>query len=391
MRHILTHFCQSIERIGIHNTVQYYCDSLQRRVAQRRYLREQRRAEELEKDKVRICFEVSGGFGDYLIFANYLYYFRNRFCSDYDIIDIYFPMGIGGASHIFYEECHVNLIQKNCCVCKKDYELYIRLSRFPQVIRYCEAVIKKIHPELMEYIAMCKAFEVKHREFFLFSPYLDGKTADYCIGRKQIRLQQPDIYGMLGITQEYRFPLKIELDEVQFLKKWDLKPDTYITIHRGCDVRYSDSTKLWGKENYNVLARRIKKKYPAVKIVQCGVNSECFPEVADADLNLVGKTTLEEVKVLLKNSLLHIDNEGGLVHLRHAICGKTSIVLFGPTSDRFYGYGENVNIRSRCCTLPCEWRKSDWSYNCYKGNKPECMELIDVENITIEVDKILVD
>lgn len=40
----------------------------------------------------------------------------------------------------------------------------------------------------------------------------------------------------------------------------------------------------------------------------------------------------EKLKVILKHAKLHIDSEGGLVHLRHAIKGGPSVVLFGPTS-----------------------------------------------------------
>ena len=75
---------------------------------------------------------------------------------------------------------------------------------------------------------------------------------------------------------------------------------------------------------------------------------------------------MEEVKALLKNSLLHIDNEGGLVHLRHALCAKKSIVLFGPTSDLFYGYAENENVRSNVCEEPCEWENAKWNTWCKK-------------------------
>ena len=251
-----------------------------------------------------------------------------------------------------------------------------------------------MRPELLQYIALCKAFEIEHRDFFIFSPYRDGKTADYCIQRNQIRLQQPDIYGLLKITQHYQFPLEIKCDEQQFLKKWNLETDKYITIHHGCDVRYSYSTKLWKWENYDHLAGLIKESFPELKIVQCGVDPEQFPQMKNADINLVGKTTMEEVKALLKNSLLHIDNEGGLVHLRHALCAKKSIVLFGPTSDLFYGYAENENVRSNVCEEPCEWENAKWNISCKKIKGVECYETECMKKITIvelekKVEKLL--
>lgn len=385
---------QMIKRLGVYNTVTYYIDVIKNREERKKYFEEEKRISSKLPDQLRICFQVSGGFGDYLVFANYLEYFRRKYSKDTDQIDIYFPMGVGSAKSIFNNSYGVNLIDKEKHIKRKTYDLYIKLSRFPQICFYREIKIKLMRPELLQYIALCKAFEIEHRDFFIFSPYRDGKTADYCIQRSQIRLQQPDIYGLLKITQTYQFPLKIKCDEQQFLKKWDLETDKYITIHHGCDVRYSYSTKLWKWENYDHLAGLIKESFPELKIVQCGVDPEQFPKMKNADINLVGKTTMEEVKALLKNSLLHIDNEGGLVHLRHALCAKKSIVLFGPTSDLFYGYAENENVRSNVCEEPCEWENAKWNISCKKIKGVECYETECMKKITIvelekKVEKLL--
>lgn len=385
---------QVIKKLGLYNSMIYYIDVLKNRVDRKKYLKEENCASKDDTHDLKICFQVSGGFGDYLVFANYLEYFRRKYSKDTDQIDIYFPMGIGSAKSIFDNSYGVNLIDKEKHIKRKTYDLYIKLSRFPQICFYREIKIKLMRPELLQYIALCKAFEIEHRDFFIFSPYRDGKTADYCIQRNQIRLQQPDIYGLLKITQTYQFPLKIKCDEQQFLKKWDLETDKYITIHHGCDVRYSYSTKLWKWENYDHLAGLIKESFPELKIVQCGVDPEQFPKMKNADINLVGKTTMEEVKALLKNSLLHIDNEGGLVHLRHALCAKKSIVLFGPTSDLFYGYAENENVRSNVCEEPCEWENAKWNISCKKIKGVECYETECMKKITIvelekKVEKLL--
>ena len=385
---------QVIKRLGLYNSMIYYIDVLKNRVDRKKYLKEENCASKDDTHDLKICFQVSGGFGDYLVFANYLEYFRRKYSKDTDQIDIYFPMGVGSAKSIFNNSYGVNLIDKEKHIKRKTYDLYIKLSRFPQICFYREIKIKLMRPELLQYIALCKAFEIEHRDFFIFSPYRDGKTADYCIQRNQIRLQQPDIYGLLKITQHYQFPIEIKCDEQQFLKKWNLETDKYITIHHGCDVRYSYSTKLWKWENYDHLAGLIKESFSELKIVQCGVDPEQFPKMKNADINLVGKTTMEEVKALLKNSLLHIDNEGGLVHLRHALCAKKSIVLFGPTSDLFYGYAENENVRSNVCEEPCEWENAKWNISCKKIKGVECYETECMKKITIvelekKVEKLL--
>lgn len=41
-------------------------------------------------------------------------------------------------------------------------------------------------------------------------------------------------------------------------------------------------------------------------------------------------------------------------------------MLFGPTSDLFYGYAENENVRSNVCEEPCEWENAKWNTWCKK-------------------------
>lgn len=53
------------------------------------------------------------------------------------------------------------------------------------------------------------------------------------------------------------------------------------------------------------------------------------------DVNLIGKTDWDDLKILLKNALYHIDGECGMVHLRKALKTGPSVVLFGPTPIKF--------------------------------------------------------
>jgi ADP-heptose:LPS heptosyltransferase len=95
------------------------------------------------------------------------------------------------------------------------------------------------------------------------------------------------------------------------------------------------------------------------------------------DINLVGKTDMERVKMLLKNSLVHIDGEGGFTHLRRALNGGKSIVFFGATSREFFGYKGNENLKGNGCDHPCEWLTKDWLNHCPRGYiEPPCMTSI---------------
>ncbi len=109
-------------------------------------------------------------------------------------------------------------------------------------------------------------------------------------------------------------------------------------------------------------------------IVQVG--TDALMRVGGVDLDLVGKTSMGETAVLLKHSLLLLDGDSGLVHLNHALSGK-SVVLFGPTPSAFFGYAENANITSQFCT-GCVWmRGTRWHTECLRGfDGPKCLEEI---------------
>ena len=98
----------------------------------------------------------------------------------------------------------------------------------------------------------------------------------------------------------------------------------------------------------------IHDEFPSLSIVQVGrENPES--DLVGTDIDLRDQTSFEELKVILKQSALHIDGECGMVHLNHALGGR-SAVLFGPTNMDFVGYPENINVKAKdACPLWCEW------------------------------------
>ncbi len=97
------------------------------------------------------------------------------------------------------------------------------------------------------------------------------------------------------------------------------------------------------------------------------------------------RTTLDEVAWIIKQSLLHIDGESGLVRLAHALHTK-SIVLFGPTSRNFFGIEANINLSSEKCS-DCWWATQGWLSQCPRGLViPECMESITPQRVAGHVE-----
>ena len=171
----------------------------------------------------------------------------------------------------------------------------------------------------------------------------------------------------------------------EYLGKAGLKGETYITLNTGLNEEYrcKKNTRAWAFDKWVELSEVIKSEYPNIKIVQIGLRMRDEDDIP-ADLHMNGRTSLEQVSFLLKNALLHIDYDGGLVHVRHMVGGK-SIVLMGSSATENHAYPENVYIQTKACK-PCEWTSPDWLSVCARGcDTPICMDSITVEMV---MDKI---
>ena len=242
-----------------------------------------------------------------------------------------------------------------------------------------------------KFVEKCEKFYDENKLIIDNKPFLDGYGSAKSIVKGLKRIQEADIGGIFGITEEYVFPIQIMEDGDAYLRELGLEKNNYITVHRGWDSTYKEgNVKGWSLESCGDLIEKIKEAYPQIKVVVIGSSREQAPDTSHADIDLVGATTLEQVKVLLKYARIHIDNEGGMVHLRYALHGGTSIVLFGPTSVELFGYSTNINLTSGVCGMWCEWMAPEWPYKCPKCEKGAlCMETITTQMIIDEIEKIL--
>ena len=162
----------------------------------------------------------------------------------------------------------------------------------------------------------------------------------------------------------------------------------YITINYGGGVASSrknnEIAKEWPFEHLEKFVRLFKEKYPGIQVVQLGT-ADTF-RVDGADAYFMGES-LELVKYILLHSRLHIDKEGGLVHLATQL-GTKCVVCFGPTQEWFFGYPENINIKAgNCHGCHCLYDGFDV---CAKGmEKPECMWGITPEMVMERVEGYL--
>lgn len=338
--------------------------------------------------ELRLAFATGGGLGDDLIFANYLKCLKRKFSDLTLTMDVYFSLGYGMADALFEEgDLCRKTVDGGDHIKNSEYDCIIWFCRYPKV-EWMTKRVKAVSPEFYEYVMECKAFYKRQPYLFDGSPYLDGYSSQLSIMKGVSRLQQPDFNGALGIGKDYEYNVFIRGDPFKFLKNNGIE-GKYITVHRGNDTAYSgDAVKLWPLENYEELIRMFKEKYPGYKVVQMGVSRDRCQEIRGVDIDLVGKTTLDDVKSLLKYSSLHIDSEGGFTHLRQSLRGGQSVALFGPTDIRFYGYDNNINIKGDGCDTPCEWATKSWMTVCSRGyGKPPCMRSITPEMVMERIEK----
>jgi hypothetical protein len=139
----------------------------------------------------------------------------------------------------------------------------------------------------------------------------------------------------------------------------------YITVHNGYDsnvvVSHGRATKCY--PYFGTVISHLRQIRNDIDFVQVGIHTS--EAIAEADLNLIGGTSLVEVAGLIRGAVLHLDNEGGLVHLARCV-GTRSCVVFGPTSSRYFGYPDNINIEPAFCG-GCWWVNETWMNHCPRG------------------------
>lgn len=160
----------------------------------------------------------------------------------------------------------------------------------------------------------------------------------------------------------------------------------YITVNFG-NGDCADAgrvAKSWSKEKFERLISLFKNKYPEIEVVQPGAADT--DQLTGADRYVLGADFRLAV-YLLKNAMLHVDIEGGLVHIATQL-GTKCIVLFGPTVKEYYGYGQNTNIQAGNCHN-CWGLYSDVN-RCARGmEEPICMSSITPEMVMEHVDEYI--
>ena len=277
-----------------------------------------------------------------------------------------------------------NLTTVESVVCENDVQcdIKIQIVRFPQIV-FCDFDRLQTvgSDKIKSYVQSLIDFQSYIPQAYT-NDYL-GRCYTQAKGKK--REDQADVDGILNLTD---VPLNIPANEPQIEKP-------FITVQTGGGIHFKGiehETRQWAVEKYERLVELLKSEYPRFKIVQIGATYH--PRIQGTDLDLRSKTSIPEVFGLLKNAALHIQQEGGLAIARHYLCGKPSVVLFGPTDKEFLGFPENLNLRAAGFDCCCEWLTKDWNKKCLKtGSCAACMQALSAQTVfeKIKASRILED
>jgi hypothetical protein len=315
-----------------------------------------------------LAFVIAGGLGDHVVIARFVRdlvvqigNIRFDICSPNPTLAAWVFGRIPGFREAYQDILFDRVVQ--------EYDVSIRVSQFAAVyqehIRWGSV---RDHHGLMRVIDSLVRFHPKIEMFIDQHPSRDNFLAQTAVFENAKR--RDFLHMMAGLP--YGGDQLLMLQDAAVVSRMGLKPYQYITVHNGFDTEFvitgRRATKCY--PHFGAVVRQLRAAFPDLQCVQIGTTTS--GPIAECNLVLPNETSLDEVVGLLARSALHLDNEGGLVHLATGV-GTRCAVVFGPTPSDYFGYPGNINIDPPVCGN-CWWMTRTWMDECAKGySVPRCM------------------
>lgn len=139
---------------------------------------------------------------------------------------------------------------------------------------------------------------------------------------------------------------------------------------------------------FKELILELRKKYSSYKIKIVGNKNAKLWDLKEVGVeNLVGKTTLNQVKEICQKAALVIGNDSGLVHIAATLADAPTLVIFGPGNPNYIkplgSCVEEIRLSNLLCS-PCESRVCKKVYG-YKV----CLNQLAVQEVINKGDSFL--
>jgi ADP-heptose:LPS heptosyltransferase len=333
----------------------------------------------VDANTVSVAVQVSGGIGDYVVIARVLRDLAAHspalrfhvFCHSPEngrwVFDS-LPCVEGVFDVMFFSMVRQ---QYDCALIANEFicadEAHLRLAR-----------ITRLAPRFAQAIAHSMKARKRWDVYIEHHPRMDGAFAHTAVALGFNRYTF--LHSFLGLTPG---PLSLPLAcDDTIADELSARFGRWITINTGFDVTFQTTartaTKCYPAQHWRRFVAAFKEKCRDVAVVQIGAKTSV--SIPGVDEDLVSATTLAQAAAILSRATVHVDNEGGLVHIAASL-GRRSIVLFGPTSLKFFGYPGNINLTSEVCG-DCWWADDRWMDRCPQGyEKPKCLLELDPERV----------
>ncbi len=201
-----------------------------------------------------------------------------------------------------------------------------------------------------------------------------------------------DALRIIGIFPEenekelfFQIQESLSLKVRENLKDQNIDPDNFILIHPASRWRF----KCWDK--FNELISILEKRGENIVISSSNdlneINMCCEICKNSKAFNLAGKTSIDELAILISLSKMLISVDSLPLHLASAL-NKRAVVIFGPTSDIIWGPWQNEKIDIVKMDLPCRPCSLD---GCAGSKFSDCLHRISVDKVLNAIDKKFIE
>lgn len=316
-----------------------------------------------QKRKYTISIHLEGGFGDYIVRKNNIID-----VSQWDeniLIDIYVSKGKKSfTEHLFKDVSNINIISDEDALYFISKKKYLAAFRFTAYLIVDNIEDRKDLPFSLS--RRLHTIQTKYDNYGL-------REGGVSFAIHYARCKKDGFNCYTAYNRYGGFDVKEQKTSIPLIEKYkydfnNLGIENYVTVNYGWDRNQKKiPAKVWPFEYLRELTLMIKESYSQINVVQIGMKDS---PLLDGCIQIIDKN-IELVKYILLHSRLHIDCEGGMVHLATQL-GTKCAVVFGPTPVEYYGYEQNINIVPDSCS-DCYWYVPD-CVSCYRGmDKPICM------------------
>ncbi len=209
---------------------------------------------------------------------------------------------------------------------------------------------------------------------FDYNHFPDSSNAIGKLGKQSIDLMF-DTAGLEGSEEDLY--IELDFDDTHLAKL--MAGEKYITVHNGADV--ARQTKCYPTKKWDGVCAYLKDN--GYKVIQLGKAGE---EPIAHCIDMRGRTSIKQACALIAGAELHVDTEGGLVHIARAMRTRC-VTIFGPTPESFFGYSCNVSVVTDKECRGCWWKNEMWWRECPEGfpQPVPCMDGISTDDVVVAI------